>query len=582
MKDIKYFKLTLNYLKKDKLYLFFFVLVDILYNVVPLLVSIFWAQAVNSITIMDQPQFIINLVLWVLSEIISWGIIQIIHNYIYIKLENDFIRESSVDLYKKMINLPALAYEDMGVGELTNRLTSDTSNIMNLLKQIINLSTRLITAVVVFIYSFTVSIYVGLEFTALGIVMYLLANVYYPKIKKYQENLSKQGDKIHKNATEDFSGIREIKALGIKDEVIDKTSNNLVELTYNQKKIYRVEENYYAINNIVYFIIEFIIFLNIGILIFINQSTLAMFLIIQTLIWRFDSVIENLSNFGVNYNKVIVSLKRIDEIINNKKYSDEKFGNEEIKDKTIDISFKNVYFKYRKNEDYILKGLTCELIPNKKIAIVGKSGQGKSTIFNLLMRYFDVSKGEILINGININELTEKSLRSNLSIIRQDPYLFNQSIFDNFKMVKQDTTLKEVREVCKKSYIDDYIMSLPKKYNTIIGEGGVNLSGGQKQRLAIARTLLKNTKVILFDEATSSLDNESQEYIKKTIDDLVKTHTIVIVAHRLSTIMDADIIYLIDDGKVLAKGNHNELILKSKLYKKLYNPEILDDNDIVE
>ena len=582
MKDIKYFKLTLNYLKKDKLYLFFFVLVDILYNVVPLLVSIFWAQAVNSITIMDQPQFIINLVLWVLSEIISWGIIQIIHNYIYIKLENDFIRESSVDLYKKMINLPALAYEDMGVGELTNRLTSDTSNIMNLLKQIINLSTRLITAVVVFIYSFTVSIYVGLEFTALGIVMYLLANVYYPKIKKFQENISKQGDKIHKNATEDFSGIREIKALGIKDEVIDKTSNNLVELTNNQKKIYRVEENYYAINNIVYFIIEFIIFLNIGILIFINQSTLAMFLIIQTLIWRFDSVIENLSNFGVNYNKVIVSLKRIDEIINNKKYSDEKFGNEEIKDKTIDISFKNVYFKYRKNEDYILKGLTCELIPNKKIAIVGKSGQGKSTIFNLLMRYFDVSKGEILINGININELTEKSLRSNLSIIRQDPYLFNQSIFDNFKMVKQDTTLKEVREVCKKSYIDDYIMSLPKKYNTIIGEGGVNLSGGQKQRLAIARTLLKNTKVILFDEATSSLDNESQEYIKKTIDDLVKTHTIVIVAHRLSTIMDADIIYLIDDGKVLAKGNHNELILKSKLYKKLYNPEILDDNDIVE
>lgn len=582
MKDIKYFKLTLNYLKKDKLYLFFFVLVDILYNVVPLLVSIFWAQAVNSITIMDQPQFIINLVLWVVSEIISWGIIQIIHNYIYIKLENDFIRESSVDLYKKMINLPALAYEDMGVGELTNRLTSDTSNIMNLLKQIINLSTRLITAVVVFIYSFTVSIYIGLEFTALGIVMYLLANVYYPKIKKIQENISKQGDKIHKNATEDFSGIREIKALGIKDEVIDKTSNNLVELTNNQKKIYRVEENYYAINNIVYFIIEFIIFLNIGILIFINQSTLAMFLIIQTLIWRFDSVIENLSNFGVNYNKVIVSLKRIDEIINNKKYSDEKFGNEEIKDKTIDISFKNVYFKYRKNEDYILKGLTCELIPNKKIAIVGKSGQGKSTIFNLLMRYFDVSKGEILINGININELTEKSLRSNLSIIRQDPYLFNQSIFDNFKMVKQDTTLKEVREVCKKSYIDDYIMSLPKKYNTIIGEGGVNLSGGQKQRLAIARTLLKNTKVILFDEATSSLDNESQEYIKKTIDDLVKTHTIVIVAHRLSTIMDADIIYLIDDGKVLAKGNHNELILKSKLYKKLYNPEILDDNDIVE
>jgi ATP-binding cassette subfamily B protein len=139
--------------------------------------------------------------------------------------------------------------------------------------------------------------------------------------------------------------------------------------------------------------------------------------------------------------------------------------------------------------------------------------------------------------------------------------------------VKKNVTLKEVREVCKKAYIDDYIMSLPEGYNTIIGEGGVNLSGGQKQRIAIARTLLLNTKIILFDEATSALDNESQEYIKKTIDSLVKDHTIIIVAHRLSTIVDADVINVIDKGKLAAQGTHKELLNSSTVYNKLYTNE---------
>ena len=187
-----------------------------------------------------------------------------------------------------------------------------------------------------------------------------------------------------------------------------------------------------------------------------------------------------------------------------------------------------------------------------------------------MLRYFDVNDGEILIDNVNINDLTEKSLRNNISIIRQNPFLFNLSIIENFQIVKSDVSLEEVRKVCRQAYLDDYIMSLPKQYDTIIGEGGVNLSGGQKQRLAIARTLLLNTKIILFDEATSALDNESQEYIKKTIDNLVHDHTIIIVAHRLSTIVDADIIYIIDKGKLVDSGTHSELMEKSTIYKNLY------------
>ena len=207
------------------------------------------------------------------------------------------------------------------------------------------------------------------------------------------------------------------------------------------------------------------------------------------------------------------------------------------------------------------------------MAIVGRSGNGKTTLFNLLLRYFDASDGKITIDGVDIRDLTEKSLRNNISVIRQNPFIFNLTILDNFKLVKEDVTLEEVRKYCKKAYIDDYIMSLPNKYNTVIGEGGINLSGGQKQRLAIARTLLLNTKIILFDEATSALDNESQEYIKKTIDNLVKDHTIIIIAHRLSTIIDADIINVIDKGKLSASGTHKELLEKSSVYKDLYSSE---------
>ena len=186
-------------------------------------------------------------------------------------------------------------------------------------------------------------------------------------------------------------------------------------------------------------------------------------------------------------------------------------------------------------------------------------------------------KKYITIDGTDIKSLTEESLRQNISIIRQTPFLFNMSIIDNLKLVKEDASLEEIKDFFKKAYIDEYIESLPNGYDTIIGEGGINLSGGQRQRLAIARTLLMNTKIILFDEATSALDNKSQEYIKRTIDSLVKDHTIIIVAHRLSTIKDADIINVIDEGQLVESGNHDYLLKNSNVYNELYSVETLNN-----
>jgi len=300
-----------------------------------------------------------------------------------------------------------------------------------------------------------------------------------------------------------------------------------------------------------------------------NMVSLTFVIAMTWYIYRFMYLFESVTNISTNFQTLVVSAERIMELLDNTLYKDIKFGNINKKVNGY-IKFNNVTFKYSDDESNILDKFNLEIEPNKVTALVGRSGGGKSTIFNLLLRYFDPQIGEVLIDDINILDFTEKSLSQNIAIIRQEPFLFNLSILDNFKIIDSKITLKKVREYCKLSEIDDYIMSLPNKYNTLIGEGGINLSGGQKQRLAIARALMKESKILLLDEATSALDNVNQEKIKKVIFKLSKNHTVLIVAHRLSTIIDADRICLLENGKVKISGTHNYLLKNSKDYKKLY------------
>ena len=318
-----------------------------------------------------------------------------------------------------------------------------------------------------------------------------------------------------------------------------------------------IQKEFNIITRFIKSILEVGTFILCIILMYYKQVSLTFFIAMTYYVYRYMWLIENLNDFMQTYQKTAVSLGRVNEILENKLYKDEEYGTKELKDVT-------------------LNGFNLKLEPYKKIAIVGKSGQGKSTLFNLLTRIFDPNKGKILLDDVNIKDLTEESLRNNISIIRQEPFIFNRTIKENFLLTNPEITLEEIRKYTKEAYIDDYIMSLPKQYDTILGEGGVNLSGGQKQRLSIARTLSKKSKVILFDEATSALDNESQDYIKKTIDNLAKDHTVIIVAHRLSTIMDADIIHVVDKGKVVESGTHDELLKKNETYKKLYTKESLN------
>lgn len=218
--------------------------------------------------------------------------------------------------------------------------------------------------------------------------------------------------------------------------------------------------------------------------------------------------------------------------------------------------------------------MNFEIRPNEKVAFVGKSGAGKTTIFNLITKLYSIDEGAILLDKYNINELDCDSLRNNMSIITQNPYIFNFSIKDNLLLAKENASMKEIRNACKMACMDDFIMSLPEKYETMVGENGVILSGGQKQRLAIARALLMKTEIILFDEATSALDNETQSEIQNAIENLKGEYTILIVAHRLSTIIDSDKIFVVDKGKIIDSGSHKDLLEKSIFYRNLYEKDL--------
>lgn len=479
----------------------------------------------------------------------------------------------SYDVYYKVGLLPARAFEEKTSGELINRVVNDSSTITETFRQFINVVTTLFTALLIFIYILFNSWIVALEIVLYFGIFYLFSKKFLPLIKSSQKEIAEEKDKTVAEVNETIRGIREIRALGVRTTINENVKKIINIMFLKTKKQMVDEENYYARTYSLGNGLEALVFITCIILIALGKSDIGFFMSMTYYIYRFTFLVEWVMNLSSSYQKMKVSVNRVDEILGNKLYSDIEFGSLKKTDIIGNIEFKNVTFSYSKEEGNVFSNFDLVIPSNKKVAIVGKSGQGKSTIFNLLLRYFEPEQGVILIDDNPITGFDEESFHQNIAIIRQDPFIFNKTILENFYVLDPYLSLKKIRKCCKIAEIDDYIMSLPNKYDTKIGEGGVNLSGGQKQRLAIARALLKDSKIILFDEATSALDNENQNKIKKAIDNLVENHTIVIVAHRLSTIIDADIIYLIDGGKVVAQGTHKELMKKSDIYKTLYESE---------
>ena len=575
MKSLKEFKPLIKLIDKDKNKLIFASILIFISGIAEIFTGYLNGAAVEAVTNLELKLALIYLGIYFLLELTFDGSILHLANSIFYKIESALTRKLGFYTYKKSLNLPAVAFEKHSSGEIINRITNDADSLSFIFGRLLNVVSSLVASAIVIVYVFINSWIIGIEILILLVILFLIVKKYNPKLREAHKGRKLEQDKFTSLVTESIRGIREIKTLGIKSSLIENMKD-IIKLIYKKSsEEIDIQKEFNIIVRFFKAILEVGVLITCVILLYYSKISLTFFIAMTYYIYRYMWLIENVNDLTQTYQKLVVSLNRVNEILENKLYEDEKFGNNSIAISNGILEFKNVSFAYP-GEQETLNNFNLIVEPNKKIAIVGKSGQGKSTLFNLITRIFDVNKGEILLDGVNIKDLTESTLRKNISIIRQEPFIFNKTIKENFMLIDKKLTLKGIRKYCKMAYIDEYIMSLPKKYNTILGEGGVNLSGGQKQRLSIARTLCKNSKIILFDEATSALDNQSQEYIKKSIDELVFDHTVVIVAHRLSTIIDADIIYVVDKGKIVASGTHSELLKTNKIYQTLYETESLN------
>ncbi|SVA58627.1 uncharacterized protein METZ01_LOCUS111481 [marine metagenome] len=287
--------------------------------------------------------------------------------------------------------------------------------------------------------------------------------------------------------------------------------------------------------------------------------------------------VRSLATLNISINQSLSASKRVLPIIDHKNEIFEKNSDQELKIVQGDIDFKNVNFKYDTKEDSALNLINLKIKGGKMTSLVGYSGAGKSTILNLIPRYYDCNSGDILIDKQSIYKSKLSSLRKNISLVSQDVTLFDDTIKNNIAYADLNASEDEIKKVAKLSFADNFIQKLPYKYDTLIGENGLRLSGGEKQRISIARAMLKKSKIILLDEATSSLDAETENKIQQALSILIKDRTAVVIAHRLSTILNSDSIYVINNGKVVENGTHSELLSNSEIYKSFYQKQIRKD-----
>ena len=497
-----------------------------------------------------------------------------LYNIIFGKYLLNVTLALQTEIAKETLKLEVSELDKKSSGVFIDRLNGDTRDIANIFTRLGDAIIDVITNVGVLVAILVVNKIMFLYFVTTLIILFTLENMKMKKAFAIEKERRKIAEKNTGLVGELVRGIRDIKSLNATENFLVSTNEKLEFALNKNYDMQKVNFNYSLFIGFISSIINFIL-IYLGIILIDNGSlTISSFLVIylykdrvQGLLRYITYVIELMKQFNL-------SCDRVFDIIDNEKFKKESFGDIHKKKLSGELEFRNVYFSYDGEKD-VLKDISFKVDHHETVSFVGRSGSGKSTILSLLSGLYKINdnRGKIIIDGDNINLYDRDSIRNNIAVVTQSPYIFNMSIRDNLKIVDPNMSDKRMREVCEIACLSEYIETLPDKYDTLVGEGGLTLSGGQRQRLAIARALLKKTDVILLDEATSALDNETQEEIKKAINNMKGAYTIIIVAHRLSTIIDSDKIILIDKGKVIGEGSHNHLIKNNEIYRHLYEKE---------
>ena len=565
-------KIIYKYGKEYKSALIYEALGSLIGIILSITLPIFTAKQVVYLTNNNLEQLLIMTI-----AIFIIGVIEVLKTILIRKNTQKFTvgvtEKLQKQISKEILKLSQLDIDNKSTGVFVQRMTSDCDELSSMFTVGFGICVSLITSFGIFISVFIINKTVFLFYLVAATILTIINIFKSKKIKLKDREKRNAQEKVTGLTSELIRGIRDIKMLNAKDSFMKTLNRNIKIKNKKYLEMRNIDIDYNVIIDLLKYLFECLLIVLFIYLISNNELTVAMAIALYSYRDRLMSnFIERVSQLIEKINGFNLSFERVFSLLDGDEFKKEKFGVEELENIKGDFEFKNVSFSYDNNIK-VLDDISFKVAANSTVGFVGPSGSGKTTIFNLLCKMYDIDSGEILIDNKNISDLTEDSIRGNITIIGQSPYVFNMSIIDNMKLVKEDVTLKEIKEALRLACLDDYIESLPDKYNTIIGEGGVTLSGGQKQRLAIARALIQKTEIILFDEATSALDNETQRKIQEAIDNLKSEYTIMIIAHRFSTILNCDKIFYIEKGRVIDSGTHTELLKKCKNYKKLYETE---------
>ncbi len=482
------------------------------------------------------------------------------------------INKLRIDLIDNVSRTKTAKFDSVNSGSIISRVNSDTTVVVDSVGVTISNLTQVLSSAAFTVYICFINIWLGL-LLILSVFSFSIFETGYQKhnykMGRKQKVLS---DRNIGFISEIARGIRDIKNLNIRKNVQGKFNENAGHM--KSVAIDRVVGNSIWRNSrrIIQAVFEFF-FILLGVYLLVQgQITIGALIVVIFYKGQAAYLIQYLADIRESLGNARISAERISEILDDVDYPKEKFGNKTIKKPQGAIEFKKVGFKYDVGP-VVFENFNLKIEPNQSVAFVGKSGQGKSTLLNLIPRLYDVTSGSLCIDGVDIRKLSEDGLRKLVTVVPQTPYIFNATVRENLKFVQDGLSDEEMMAVCKKAQIHDFIVNKEQGYDSVVGENGLILSGGQRQRLAIARALLKKSKIILLDEATSALDNENQKRIQDVINNLTADHTVLVVAHRLSTVVNCDRIIMIENGKILAQGKHKELMKECVEYKALYKIE---------
>lgn len=463
-------------------------------------------------------------------------------------------------------------YDDQKIGQLMSRITNDLFDITELLHHgPENIAISFIKIIGAFIILTSISMKLTIAAFVLVPIMFIYAFVLNKKMKRAFKKNRVEIAEVNARIEDNLSGIRVVKSYANEDIENEKFKIGNDGFLRAKKESYKYMGLYHSGLTAFTMLINICVIVVGGVLMSNNKLAVADFVAFLLYINVFTDPIKTLIDFTEQFQNGYSGFERFMEILNIEPDIQDKEGAVELENVKGDIEFNDVSFKYNDNAHRVLRHIDLKIPQGQYLAIVGSSGGGKTTLCSLIPRFYEVTKGDIKIDGKDVRDVTLRSLRDNIGLVQQDVYLFSGTIFDNIKYGKPDATYEEVVEAAKNANAHDFIMSLPDGYNTDIGQRGVKLSGGQKQRLSIARVFLKNPPILIFDEATSALDNESESIVKESLEKLAKNRTTLVIAHRLSTIKNADKIIVLTENGIEETGTHEELLAKNGIYKELYS-----------